>query len=82
MGLFSGQYFKLLKVVPQNNLTPMRSCPGDARLVKFDPGVLRNFNAFTFYIKIIYHILWVLLGRIDIMTKVKSKHPDVSRLPL
>ena len=48
MGLFSGQYFHLLKAVPQNNLTPMRSCPEDASLVLFDHWVIRNLNAFTF----------------------------------
>ena len=57
MGLFSGQYFYLLKAVPQNNLTPIRSCPEDARLVLFDQWELRSLNAFTFDIDSVTHFV-------------------------
>ena len=59
MELFSGQYFYLLKAVPQNNFTPMRSCPEDARLVLFDYWVLRNLNAFTFDIGSVTHFVGI-----------------------
>ena len=69
-GLFSGQYFNLLKGFQQNNLMPMRSCPENARLVLLDPGVLRNFNIFYFWsIDNVTHFV----GRMDIVTTLKLK---------
>ena len=59
IGLFSGQYFYLLQAVPQNNLTPMRSCPEDARLVQFGHWVLRNLNALFLYIRSVTHFVGI-----------------------
>ena len=44
-------------MVSQNNLTHIRSFPDGARLVLFDPRVLRNVHAVTFYRYKMYHIL-------------------------
>ena len=60
MGLFWGQYFYLLEGVPQNNLTPMRSCPEDARLVLFDHLGTKEFKCFYFwYIDSVTHCVGI-----------------------
>ena len=45
MGLFSGQYVYLLKAVSQNHLTPMRSCPEGAGLIR--PWDTKEFKCFN-----------------------------------
>ena len=58
MGLFWGQYYYLLKAVPQNNLTPMRSWGRKADLIR--PLGTKEFKCFYFwYIDSVTHFVGI-----------------------